>query len=220
MARKITKKELKEPDFLQKEFAKFLSYVAQRKKEFIFLTIVFIVILIGAMGWFVYHLNYEKMALKSLREVEKYTGKTDIPQSIEMLRNIARQYPHSKAALYAYYKLGNLYLTSNQLDLALRSFEEFIKKTKDDNYFKVFALRNVGYCYELKNNIKLSIQYFEKSLNLPYGIFFAGQIYRDLARLYEKAKDYKNAIFYYQKSLEKTTDPTVKLILKRKIASL
>ena len=224
MAGKASKKEFKEPDFLQVEFRKLMVFLSQhRPKVYLFLAIIFFLI-VATSGWALYRMNYEKSALKIYNQVEMLTlknnGEGDKAKTIDGFRNVAAKYPDSRAGLYAFYQLGNLYLNMNQIDLSMRAYDEFIKRAPENNYLKIFAYIGKGYCYEVKKEFKKALLSFETAVKISEGEIFQGQIYRDMGRIYEEMNDTGKSLEYYRKSLEKTKDPTMEIIIKRKIASL
>ena len=224
MAGKASKKEFKEPDFLQVEFRKLMVFLSQhRPKVYLFLAIIFFLI-VATSGWALYRMNYEKSALKIYNQVEvltlKNNGEGDKAKTIDGFRNVAAKYPDSRAGLYAFYQLGNLYLNMNQIDLSMRAYDEFIKRAPENNYLKIFAYMGKGYCYEVKKEFKKALLSFETAVKISEGEIFQGQIYRDMGRIYEEMNDTRKSSEYYSKSLEKTKDPTMEIIIKRKIASL
>ena len=224
MAASISKKELKEPDFLQVEFSRLTAFLGHHKSKVYVLLSAFVVCLSIAAGWLFYQFNYEKAALNIYTQVEsiaqKNVGAENAPKLIEGYRNLIVKYPRSKSALYANYQLANLYYNAQQIDLSLRAYDEFLKKAPQRNDLRIFANLGQGYCYEVKKDFKKALISFENALKSSGALYFEGQIYRDMARIYEELKDQKKTLEYYKKSLEKTTDDTVKAILKRKIASL
>ncbi len=225
MAGKITKKELKEPDFLQVEFAKLMQFIKRHQSKFYIVLMLHLLGLAAAAGWYLYKLNYEKSASRIYNEAEKLAIKSGSAQNqiaklIEGFRNVAFQYPRSQAALHSYYQLANLYLNANQIDLAIRTYDEFINRAPDSNNLKVFAYTGKGYCYEIKKDYKKALSSFETAMKMPDGAILQGQIYRDMARVYEAMNDKNKSVEYYRKALEKITDPTMESIVKRKIAAL
>ena len=224
MAGKASKKEFKEPDFLQVEFRKLMVFLSQhRPKVYLFLAIIFFLI-VATSGWALYRMNYEKSALKIYNQVEvltlKNNGESDEAKIIDGFKNVALKYPDSRAGLYAFYQLGNLYLNMNQIDLSMRAYDEFIKRAPENNYLKIFAYMGKGYCYEVKKEFKKALLSFETAGKVSEGEIFQSQIYRDMGRIYEEMNDPGKSLEYYRKSLEKTKDPTMEIIIKRKIASL
>ena len=224
MAGKVSKKELKAPDFLQVQFGKLMTFLYRhRSKAYLFLALILFLIAATA-GWYLYRMNYEKSALKIYNQVEmlklKNNNEGDNAKIIDGFRNVAVKYPDSRASLHAYYQLGNLYLNMNQIDLSMRAYDEFIKRAPENNYLKIFAYMGKGYCYEAKKDLKKALLSFETALKISEGKNFQGQIYRDMGRIYEEMNDTGKSLEYYRKSLEKTNDPTMEIIIKRKIASL
>jgi tetratricopeptide (TPR) repeat protein len=225
MAGKITKKELKEPDFLQVELAKLVQFFMKHQAKVYILLLFFLLGAVVEAGWYLYKLNYERSAQKVYSQVETLSLKSNAAQResaklVDGFRNVVSKYPRSKAALHSYYQLGNLYLNANQPDLAIRAYDEFIKRASDKNYLKVFAYTGKGYCHEMKKDFKEALLSLESALKMPDGDILQGQIYRDMALVYEEMNDQKKSLEYYRKALEKTSDPTMGSIIKRKIAAI
>ena len=224
MAAKVSKKTLKEPDFLQVKYIQVTDYLTRHQSKIYVILALHLLGLAVFFGWRFYRLNYNKSALNVYNQVEalalKSTDPKDFKPLVEGYKNVTATYPNSQATLYSYYKLGNLYLEMNEVDLSLQAYEEFIRRASDTDLLKIFAYRGKGYCYELKKDFKNALESFDNALKLPSGTIFEGQIYRDMGRVYEGMNDSKKSLEYYSKSLEKSKDPAVEMILKKKIAEL
>ncbi|MCX5830746.1 MAG: tetratricopeptide repeat protein [Deltaproteobacteria bacterium] len=224
MAERISKKtlkELKEPDFLQVELSKLTTFAALHKSKLSIIGVVFVVCIAIAAGWSLYSVNYEKSALQLYSQTETSAVKSGpSPNLITAYRNVITKYPRSQAALQAHYQLGNLYLNLNQVDLSLQAYDEFMQRAPRKSYLKYFAYCGQGYGYEVKKDYKNALISFENALKMPEADYLAGQVFRDMGRIYEEMNDPKKSLEYYRKSLEKTADSTMQMILKRKIAGL
>jgi tetratricopeptide (TPR) repeat protein len=77
----------------------------------------------------------------------------------------------------------------------------------------------LGYCYEAKKDLKVALEYFEKAQKSD-NIGFESFGFRNIARIYEQLNDKKNALENYKKALQKTTDPSITVFIKRKISFL
>jgi tetratricopeptide (TPR) repeat protein len=77
----------------------------------------------------------------------------------------------------------------------------------------------LGYCHEAKKDLKVALEYFEKAQK-GGNVGFESIAFRNIARIYEQLNDKKNALDNYKSALEKTTDPSMKIFIKRKISSL
>lgn len=207
------------------ELSKLVQFFLKHQAKVYILLLLLLLGAAVAAGWYLYKLNYERSAQKVYSQVETLSLKSNSAQSesaklIDGFRNVASKYPRSQAALHSYYQLGNLYLNTNQPDLAISAYDEFIKRASDKNYLKVFAYTGKGCCHEIKKHFKKALLSFESALKMPDGDILQGQIYRDMARVYEEMNDQKKSLEYYRKALEKTADPTMGSIIKRKIAAM
>ncbi|MCG6534405.1 MAG: tetratricopeptide repeat protein [Syntrophales bacterium LBB04] len=223
MAAKVTKKELKEPDFLQVAYQKTIIFIIQHQTKMYGILALILFGVAIALGWHLYRLNYNKSATALYNQLEDITlnkSPNSTDKLIEGYKNVTAKYPDSQAALYASYKLGNLYLTTNKIDLSLKAYDEFLMKASEKDGFKIFAESGKGYCYEAKKDYKNALASFERTLKMTGAKMFEGQIYRDIGRIYEEMVDRKKSLENYRKSLEKTNDPTMEMLLKRKIAEL
>jgi tetratricopeptide (TPR) repeat protein len=224
MSDKITKKELKEPDFLQVEASKLLSYFEHhRSKIYGFLALI-VAVLVVSGGWSLYRYNYDKSALKFYNQVETESltgmGAEANTKLIAGYQSVTVKYPHSKAGLYAFYQLGNQYFQLRQYDKSIQAYDDFIKKADANNFLKIFAYTGQGYCYEEKKDYQKALGAFERAFKMPEGTELAAQIYSDMARVYGKMNEMKKAREYYGKALEKTKDRSMAEILQRRIAAL
>lgn len=224
MSGKITKKELKAPDFLQVEMSKLLIYYDRHKSIIFGLLALILLILAISGGWSLYRFNYEKSAFKLYNQLEavSLTG-VGAEQSARLLagyQNVTVKYPHSKAGLYALYQLGNQSFHLKQYNKSLQAYDEFLKKADSQNFLKIFAYTGRGYCYEGMNNLQKSLEAFEMALKMQEGRELAAQIYGDMARIYVKMNDLKKSREYYGKALEKSKDRNMVAILQRKIAAI
>ncbi len=209
---------------MQVEMGKVLTFFQRHKDRLYLIGSVVLLLIVIAAGWTLYRMNYNKSAFELYNQVGKMAAATkpgaESQKLIEGYKNVTLKYPRSQAAWYASYELGKEYFNLNQFDLSLKAYGEFLRQSAQNNFLRVFAYTGQGYCYEAKKDFKKALLSFETALKVPEGKDFAGQIYRDIARVYEETNDPKKALEYYRKALDKTTDRTWQEMLKRKIASL
>jgi len=144
----------------------------------------------------------------------------DATAAVKPLQDVMEKYPSTEAATLARYRIGNAYLNAGQIDAALKAFQGYLKDKSGENELTVLVYNGMGNCYEVKKDYKNALLQYEMALNAKAGKPFAGDILANLARTYEAMKDNKKAVEYYQKSMDKTNDPAMKLIIGRKIAIL
>ena len=139
---------------------------------------------------------------------------------INLYQDVVSQYPGTKAALMAYYRMGNYYYRMNDIEASIKAYQEYIKAGPEDNEFTTLTYIGLGYCYESKKDFKAALESFEKAANTKSVFNFESINYRNIARIYEALNNREKAVEYYQKALGKTTDPSFEQLIRRKISSL
>jgi predicted negative regulator of RcsB-dependent stress response len=225
MAAKLSKKELEGPDVFQSGIEKITDYIAENKTRFRVIVAAASLVIIIAVGIYFYWNNYQVSALglyaKAQDNLVKNVEKPEaIKDSIPIFKELIDKYPQSWSAKIAWYHLGNIYYSQGDLDNAITSYKSYISSAAADNAgIKFLALTSLGYCYENKKDFKSALSYFEQAQK-SNNTGFEAIGYRNIARIYEQMNDKKKALENYQSALQKTTDPSMSLFIKHKIASL
>jgi tetratricopeptide (TPR) repeat protein len=226
MAGKMTKKELEKPDTFQSALNIIAIYVSENKPKIYLISGIITLIVLLSSGWYLYRMNYENNAQKLYANSQfagmKITlqGGSPDQNTVKMYQDIVTQYQGSKAAMMAYYQLGNIYYNLGDIDASIKAYTEFLKEAPEGNDWKILAYNGLGYCYEAKNDLKNALESFEKAASIKSVGSFEGITYRNIARIYEEMKNKEKALEYYQKALSKTTDPSMEHLLKRKISTI
>jgi len=225
MAAKLSKKELEGPDVFQTGVEKVTDYIAENKTRFNVIVVAVVLAILIAGGIYLYWNNYQTSAVtlyaKAQDNITKNIDKPEaIKDSIPVFKELIDKYPHSWSAKMAWYHLGNIYYSQSDFDNAIASYKSYISsETSDHAGIKFLALTSLGYCYEKKADFKAALDYFEQAQK-SNNIGFEAIGYRNIARIYEQTNDSKKALENYQIALQKTTDPSMVLLIKIKIASL
>ncbi len=225
MAVKLSKKELEGPDAFQSSIERLTDYFMENKaRVYVIGTAIGLAIVIAIATYF-YWSNYQTSALGLYTKAQdNLIRNTERPQaakdSIPIFKELINEYPHSWSAKIAWYNLGNIYYNQGEIDNAIASYKSYIAATTADNAgIRFLVLTSLGYCYENKKDFKSALSYFEQAQKSNNSGFEAIG-YRNIARIYEQMNDKKKALENYSSALQKTTDPSMTLFLKRKIASL
>jgi predicted negative regulator of RcsB-dependent stress response len=225
MTAKLSKKELEGPDAFQSGMESITDYIEENKTRFYVIFTAVVLAIVLALGIYFYWNNYQTSAValyvKAQNNVANNGDKPDAGKdSIPIFKELIKKYPYSWSAKIALYNLGNIYYMQGDIDNAIISYKSYISATTADNAgIRFLALTSLGYCYENKKDFKSALSYFDqaqKSKNTG----FEAIGYRNMARIYELLNDKKKALENYQNALQKTTDPSMVLFIKRKIASL
>jgi tetratricopeptide (TPR) repeat protein len=225
MAKKIAKKDIEKPDKFQAAVNRVSTYVAENKKNIYIASSVITAIIVIAIGWYLYNMNYENEAQKlyakaHLSAMKNASQGINPDQNIlKLYQDVITQYPGSKAAMMSHYQMGSIYYDIGNLDDSLKAYADFIKEAPGGSDLQAMGYSGLGYCYERKKDWKNALESFEKASASKTGGSFAGIAYRNIARIYEEMNNREKALEYYQKALSKTTDPSMELFLKRKIST-
>jgi len=226
MSKRITKKELSQPDLFQVLIAKVAKLISNHKQKIYLISSAIIFILLLSSGWYFYQENKEKKAQvlytkAYLASLSNNADGTHIDQgSLKLYQDVISQYPGTKAAMIAYYHIGNLRYRLNDIEGSIKAYQEYLKSASDDNILIPFIYIGLGYCYENKKDFEAALDYYEKASKTKSGVNYENINLRNIARIYEKQNNKGKAVEYYQKALEKTSDPFINQYIKKKISTL
>lgn len=224
MAKKIDKKQLDEPDKLQRFFLSAREFTQRHRTRIYLGTGVFFLLLVLVGGWHLYRLNYEKNAAKVYAKIFETAQKAGSPAgdqaAIKEYKELISDYPRSPAAVIARYRLGNLYFNGRAIDEAILAYQAFLKESPADSDLVTLAHHALGACHEAKKNFKEALQSYEIAMNTKTASSFEALNYLSIARVHEAMSSPEKAVEFYRKALGKTTDPLTTLYIKRRIAIL
>lgn len=225
MSERIKKKDLKKPDQLQTTTMKLLEYARENRSKIIAGSTAVVVLVFLIAGWFAYSAYNEKKAQDLLGKAMMLPGGNAASQegisrlALEKHREVIEKYPGTDAANLSRYSMGVIYYKLNEVDNAIKSYEEFLSKARA-NELVALAYSGLGYCYEAKGDFSKASKYFEDSARDPNGSAFRGMAYMNAGRMAEQLKDSKGALESYKKALESKNDPATETFLKRKVSEL
>jgi len=225
MVRKITKKDIEKPDSFQAAVNRISTYISENKKNIYIISGVITSIIVIAIGWYLYRMNYENNAQKLYAKAHLAAMKNSMQginpdqNILKLYQDVVTQYPGSKAAMMSNYQMGSVYYDIGNIDAAVKAYTDFIKETPGGSDLQAMGYNGLGYCYESKKDLKSALESYEKASNSKTGGSFVSITYRNIARIYEEMNNKEKALEYYQKALSKTTDPGMELFLKRKIST-
>ena len=224
MAEKIDKHELNEPDKLQLFFLRVRAFAEKHRARIYAGGGIFILIALLAGGWYLYRDHYQTSAGKVYNQIFEAAGKVgspagDVP-AIKGYKDLISQYPRSRAAVTAYYRLGNLYLGRRDYDAAIVAYQEFLKNSSAESDLVTLAYGGLGASQEAKKDLNKALEAYDMAIKTSSANSFEALNYSNIARIHEAKNDPVKAAEFYRKALEKTTDPLMTLYLKRKLAIL
>jgi predicted negative regulator of RcsB-dependent stress response len=226
MATKVNKKELKQPDILQSQFAQVLSMLQRHRTRIVQAAVVLGVVVLLGCGWVLYEWSNSRAAAALYLKAEDETMRAALSapsnreKTLATYAKIIDQYPRSSSAMLARYRLAGDAYDQGRLDRAIDHYNAFIKQAPADSPLVALAWNGLGCAYEAKGNLPQARQSFERALSSKAGDGFSGMTHQNLARVFEAQNDPRQALTHYRMALERVADPALARLLKRKIALL
>jgi tetratricopeptide (TPR) repeat protein len=223
MTKKLSPKEINEPDFLHSAYLFIMDYFSKNKTIFYAVAggVAFVFVL--SVGLYFYFTNYERTAHQLYVNIQTAVKNNPPKQDIDVIKdykNIISNYPRSQAAVTSYYHLGNLYYKLNDMKSAIIYYKKFTDRSPSSSGLSILCYMSLGYCYEATGDLNKSLESFEMIPKLQAGSYIEGSNDKNIARIYELMDKRDKALEYYQKALNKAQDSSSKLLIQRKISSL
>lgn len=224
MAKKLTKKELKEPDEFQTFTMKFLQYVSENRNKFYLAGVIILVAVVAVGGYAFYENRYEAKAAEQYA-VAADTAATgqgrENPQALQTYEDLVRLYPRSAVAPLAHYHLGNLLYEKGEYDRAVEEYEKFIATSEGkDGFLVALAYYGIGYCHESRKEYPKAGEAYERAAGKSGDTAFRAVMERNVGRIYEAMGDTEKAREHYEKALSRPGDPLMERYIRTILAEM
>jgi TolA-binding protein len=219
---KITKKQLKEDEFVN-FFAKTILYFQAHKQE---VGIGVLVLLIGAAifgGFYFYRRSFDDQAFYQMSQaLEVYhkaaptTSDNNIKQAQELLEKVIKLHPSSPAAEEAQYYLGNCYFQMGDYDKALGVYENYLKKHSSGR-FAPMAQEGRAQSWVAKKDMINAAKEYENLIKTYDSYPLLAEVLMTLGQLYEQMNNPQEALKTYKSVIHKFPESQEKVQAQRKI---
>lgn len=227
MTKKITKKDLTQPDSFQLALGRITGFISENKSKIYITMSVAVLMLLLFAGWYLYRNNQENNAQMLYTQAHIATMRGSLSggqlvdnSTLKLYQDVVSRYPDTNAAHLAHYRMGNLFYRLDDIETSIKSYQACLQNVSRNNELTTLAYIGLGYCYESKKDFKSALESFENAAKTQSAGNFESINMRNIARIHEELNNREKAIEYYKKSLEKTSDPSVEQFIKRKISSL
>lgn len=195
-SRRITRKQLRQPDWFQVSSDYALQYFTGHKAA-VFAVAAGILVLVAVLwGWQSYKENQNVMASRefgralSLFQDQKYSEAIAAFEKVQGFR-------WSRYSVLAHIYLANSYLAANQLDKALNAAERSVVATKPDSLYRQIALVTQAETEEQMKQCKTAIGHFAEAERIAGGALQSRAVLGK-ARCAEQLGDTKTALQAYK----------------------
>jgi predicted negative regulator of RcsB-dependent stress response len=197
--RKISRKELRQPDWFQVTTDNAFEYFNQHKN------LVFAaaagVLLIAALvwGWQIFKDGQNVAASEefgkamALYQGEKYRAAIPVFETVT-------SYRWSRYAVLGHLYLANSYLATNEIDKAVNEAQRTLAGTRPNSFYRQIALVTVATAEEQKKDCKTAVQHYSEAQNISGAL--QGRAMLGRARCAEQLGDNATAIAAYKDYLK------------------
>ncbi len=227
--KKITKKQLKQPD----EFFTFTDhafhFVMRHRKQFATGGIIVLIVVLSIVLFRFWEDKKEgeanqklTLALESVEAVMNPSPQATPANdqgALEKLDELTKGFPGTYAGKLALLYKGTLLLKMGQFDEAIQSFQTFLSKMGKEKAYGLLALDGLGFAYEGKKDYEKAIESYKQIITADEK-FGSGEAYLKIGRCYEKLGKSKEAVESYQSFLKSSPKSLLTNAVSRKVSLL
>ncbi len=158
-SKKITRKELRQPDWFQVASEKTIDFIEVRKAQVISAAVVAVLVLLGIWIWQAYKEKQNIAAGQEFTKAVEFFQAAKYTDAISGFEKV-QGYHWSRYAGLAHLYQANIYLATSNLDKALNSAQRAVSATSPNSLYRQLALIALGSAEERKNQCKLAMDHF------------------------------------------------------------
>jgi predicted negative regulator of RcsB-dependent stress response len=199
--RKISRKELRQPDWFQVASENSLDYF-NHHKNVVFAAVAGLVVIAAIVcGWQIFKERQNTAASAEfgtamvLYQGEKYR------EAIPAFENV-KGYRWSRYAVLGHLYLANSYLATNDTDKAISEAQRTLAATRPGSFYRQIALVTLGAAEEQKKDCKNAVQHYSEAQSIAGAL--QGRAMLGKARCAEQLGDTTTAIAAYKDYLKET----------------
>jgi tetratricopeptide (TPR) repeat protein len=204
--RRITKKQLREPDEFVTVGAKAMKYVTAHLTYIGLGVLLLAVIIVAILLWRQHQAVREDMAFTLLgRGITLYQQEEKREDALPIFTELINDYPGTTGGKVALLYRGRSYMLQGDYDQAIADFTLFLKRPSQP-FLRVIAFNALGNSYSAKGEYQQAIDNFQQVIASgdewlkPYALLQMGMCW-------EKLGDKKKATEAYQASLDLSPPP-------------
>jgi len=198
-SKRLTRKQLREPDWFQVGLEHALEYF-NAHKALVFSALAGVVILLAALwGWQLFKENQNVAASQeftkalTLYQSQKYNEAIPAFEKVQAFR-------WSRYSVLAHIYLANSYLATRQLEKALSAAERSVVATKPDSLYRQIALVTRAETEEQMKQCKVAVEHFAEAEKITGALQSRATLGK--ARCAEQIGDIKTAVQAYKDYLK------------------
>jgi tetratricopeptide (TPR) repeat protein len=214
--KKISRKELKQPDEFVSFWARAIEYAQDHSREFIIGIASVVVVALLTWAWTAYAKKKETTASRLVAQAQSLwkpstpegvpgqagiDGRTKDPEAEgrarKILEDVVDNYGRTSACPVARILLGQIYYEKGDYDKAIDTYEKVVKGRSTKPELTAMAWEGLAYSHEAKEDFTEAASCYEELTKMPL-TNVQGWAYMGLARCYEKLQEYEKALDAYR----------------------
>jgi tetratricopeptide (TPR) repeat protein len=215
-AKKVSRKELKQPDEFLSLSARAIEYAQLHSREIIIGIASIVVVSLLIWAWTAYQEKKERTASRLVAEAQslwkpsspgEVAGQAGIDppsedpeaenRAREILEDVIDNYRRTSACPVARILLGQIYYEKGEYDKAIETYEDFLKTGNQKPELTALAWEGLAYSHEAKEDFTKALGCYEELTQMTLSNV-QGWAYLGLARCYERVQEYEKALDAYR----------------------
>jgi TolA-binding protein len=229
LAKKLSRKELKEPDEFVSFAVRALNWINEQKVALIVGSLALVVVILGTFAWRWYSLSKEKAASRAFIQAREVLDARVIPKddaagtsssdgsfasqedklraAIAEFELVAKNHSNSATAALATYYVGEYSRRIGEYDKAIESFKNYLKSEGPGGELAAFAVEGIAASLEAQGKDDQAAQQYRRMTEPPFdmqpdrGLFHIARLEQKAGRTAEAVRLFKEIIEKYPKSI-------------------
>jgi tetratricopeptide (TPR) repeat protein len=227
--KKITKKQLKEPDEFITLTERAFIFIREHSKKVAGVGIFFLILVIA---FIVFQMLDKKKEEEAAREFGVATGlyERGMAQAREgsiqgdkdilaKFDEVITKFPRTSSGRFSLLYKGNVYLKGGEFDEAIKAYTAFLDKSGKERLYRYFAWEGLGHAYEGKKDYAKALEAYQKIVELGEGYQLA-EANLNIGYCYEKLGKSKEALESFKAFLNSNPKSSLSNVVLRKVSLL
>lgn len=199
VGRKLSRKELRQPDWFQVTSESALEYF-NHHKGLVFAAIIGVLVIIAIIsGWQIFKQRQNVAASEEFSKAMAFYQSEKYPEAIAAFEAV-KGYRWSHYAVLAHLYLANSYLATNETAKAVSEAQRSLAATRPNSLYRQIALVTLATAEERKNDCKTAVQHYAEAQNITAALQSRATLGK--ARCAEQIGDIQTAMAAYKDFLK------------------
>ncbi len=221
--KKITRKQLKQPDEFISGTQKAFLYISHHARKIATAGIIVFIVLLAVFLYQKWDKSKEEGAYRkfsfALQVYQNDAPKSEYKNALAKFDEVIAESPGTFWGKLALLYKGNVLLQMGSFEEAIGAYNAFLQKAGKEKTYRLFALEGLGYAYEGKKDYQKALAAYQKIIDLG-GNFELGNAYLGEGRCYEKLGKNREALENYKSFLKVSQKSQMTNAVLRKISHL